>query len=114
MKKLVISIVALCYFAVSCGVVVNFHYCMDRLASTSFFAPEIKKCGRCGMDIHQSNGCCRDEMQLLKLEDDQNKTTIDDYTLRIYCHSFLQFQRAAAFSQSFPAIIIRAGYLPAG
>jgi hypothetical protein len=54
---------------------------MDRLASTSFFASGIKKCGRCGMEIHQSNGCCRDEMQLLKLEDDQNKTTIADYTI---------------------------------
>lgn len=54
---------------------------MDRLASTSFFAAGIKKCGRCGMEIHQSNGCCRDEMQLLKLEDDQNKTTITDYTI---------------------------------
>ena len=26
------------------------------------------------MDIHESNGCCRDEVEIVKLDDDQNKT----------------------------------------
>ena len=76
MKKIFLSIVSLCYLAVTCGVVVNFHYCMDRLASTELFAVETDKCGRCGMEIHESNGCCRDEVKIVKMTDDQNKTLV--------------------------------------
>ena len=81
MKKFILSIVAVCYFVVTCGVVINFHYCMDRLASTNFFVSEGKKCSRCGMDIHESNGCCRDEMQIVKLDEDQQKTVIGSYDI---------------------------------
>lgn len=79
MKKVIISILALVYFTVTCGVVINFHYCMDRLASTTFFGSESTKCGQCGMDIHQSDGCCRDEVQVVKMNEDQNKTSVTVY-----------------------------------
>jgi hypothetical protein len=81
MKKIIVAISALCYFIVTCGVVVNFHYCMNRLASTAFYAGETKKCGKCGMEIHESKGCCRDEVRIVKLHDDQNKTLIPVYTI---------------------------------
>lgn len=81
MKKFSVSILAISYFIVTCGVVINFHYCMDRLASTSLFDASAKKCDRCGMDIHASDGCCRNEMQIVKLENDQNTTTVVDYQL---------------------------------
>ena len=81
MNKIIISIVAACYFVVTCGVVVNFHYCMDRLASTSLFVSQGKKCGRCGMEIHESNGCCRDEVQVIKMNEDQNKTLVASYDI---------------------------------
>ena len=81
MKKLIASIVAVCYFVVTCGVVINFHYCMDRLASTSLFSVEAKKCGQCGMEIHQSNGCCHDEVKIVKMNEDQNKTLIAVYEI---------------------------------
>ncbi len=71
MKKLIIIIVSLAYLAVSSGVIVNLHYCMNRLASTGFFDGPDKQCAKCGMDIHQSDGCCHDETQFLKIEDDQ-------------------------------------------
>jgi len=73
MKKVILSIVAIYYFAVSCGVVINMHFCMDKLASSSLFVSQGKKCGRCGMEIHSSNGCCRDEFQIVKLDTDQQK-----------------------------------------
>jgi hypothetical protein len=44
---------------------------MNRLASTQLFATEVKVCGKCGMDIHKSNGCCRDEVKIIKMEMDQ-------------------------------------------
>ena len=79
MKKIIITIVAACYLVVTCGVVVNFHFCMDRLASTSLFVSQEKKCGRCGMEIHESNGCCRDEVQIIKMEEDQTQTNAIAY-----------------------------------
>lgn len=74
MKKLVIFTLAVYYFAITCGVVINLHYCMHRLSSTTLFYSQNDTCDRCGMDIHESNGCCRDEVEIVKLDDDQNKT----------------------------------------
>jgi hypothetical protein len=71
MKKVIASIALVCYLSVSCGVVINFHYCMDRLASTDFFGSEVKRCGKCKMDLHKSKGCCREEVKIIKMNDDQ-------------------------------------------
>jgi hypothetical protein len=72
MKKLLFSISFLCYFAVTSGIVVNSHYCMKQLVSVHLFEKKAKICGKCGMDQHESSGCCRDEVKLVKLEQDQN------------------------------------------
>ena len=102
MKKLVLTISFLCYLTVTCGVVVNLHYCMDRLASVHFFGDESDQCGQCGMLLHENNTCCHDEVKVFKLEQDQNKVSTTDNTVvtgeRLY-HS--------------PATTIRTGYLPA-
>lgn len=71
MKKVIVSIVLMCYLAVSSGVIINFHYCMNKLASTELFAVDTKECGKCGMHIDESHGCCRDEVQIVKMNDDQ-------------------------------------------
>ena len=71
MKKVIVSIVLMCYLAVSSGVIINFHYCMNKLASTELFAADTKECGKCGMHIDESHGCCRDEVQIVKINDDQ-------------------------------------------
>ncbi len=71
MKKLVLSIAFIAYLAVTTGVIVNFHYCMHRLDSWELFATETKECSRCGMETHKSNGCCRDEVKIVKMEVDQ-------------------------------------------
>jgi hypothetical protein len=81
MKKFILSIVAVCYFVVTCGVVINHHYCMKRLASSSFFKGPAKKCGLCGMEMHKAKGCCHDEVQIVKMEDDQNKTLVASYDI---------------------------------
>ena len=72
MKKLLTSIALVCYLAVSCGIVINYHYCMHRLASARLFATEKKICGKCGMHTKKSNGCCHDEVKVVKLVQDQN------------------------------------------
>ena len=81
MKKLVTSIALVCYLAVSCGVVINYHYCMKRLASTQLFASAKPVCGKCGMHTKRSNGCCHDEVKVVKLVQDQN--TISGFTYEL-------------------------------
>ena len=80
-KKLVTSIALVCYLAVSCGVVINYHYCMNRLASTQLFVSEKKFCDKCGMHTKKSNGCCHDEVKVVKLLQDQNTISGFSYNL---------------------------------
>jgi hypothetical protein len=76
MKKLIFTISFLCYFAVTSGIVINSHYCMKRLVSINLFDRTPDVCGKCGMDTHESNGCCRDEIKVVKLDQDQNTLTV--------------------------------------
>lgn len=70
MKKFIATISFLLYLGMTTGVVVNFHYCMNTLASADVFGREAKVCGKCGMDVDSSMGCCRDEVKVIKMEDD--------------------------------------------
>ncbi len=81
MKKIIASISFVCYFAVSCGVIINSHYCMNRLASVHLFETSVDTCGICGMDTNESNGCCRDEVKIVKLQQDQNKIPVLTYEI---------------------------------
>ena len=74
MKKIIASIAFLCYLAVTSGIIVNFHYCMNRLASMQWFVAENKTCPTCGMHIEKSHGCCRDEVKIVKMKVDQKTT----------------------------------------
>lgn len=79
MKKPIVVILAVYYLTVACGVTVNLHYCMKRLASVDWFGVKADKCGRCGMSMHGDNGCCHDELKVVKLDEDQLKTPVTDY-----------------------------------
>src|SRR5688572_16772838 len=81
MKKITVVILLLCYLVASAGVIVNFHFCMDELASAKLFEKKSKKCGNCGMHSETSNGCCRDEVQVIKMEDDQKVAESFSYSL---------------------------------
>jgi len=58
----------ICYLGVTTGVVINFHYCMEKLASAKLFDTKSKKCGKCGMHMEDSDGCCRDEVKIVKMK----------------------------------------------
>jgi hypothetical protein len=81
MKKVWIPILLVCYLGVSTGIVVNLHYCMDKLASAELFATKGKKCGKCGMNMHKAHGCCRDEVKIVKMEDDQKVSPLVSFEL---------------------------------
>jgi hypothetical protein len=45
---------------------------MKRLVAVHLFEVSPDVCGKCGMDTHDSNGCCRNEIKVVKLVQDQN------------------------------------------
>lgn len=82
MKRLFTLVVLLVYFAVSSGVVVNMHYCMNKLDSTRIYvSSDDDACGRCGMHMEQ-NHCCWDDVKLVKLQTDHfaTKLFVNDWT----------------------------------
>ena len=81
MVKIIASISFLFYLAVTSGVVINSHYCMKRLASVHLFETQAKVCGICGMETHQSTGCCRDKVKVVKLVLDQDKQEVALYDI---------------------------------
>lgn len=75
MKKAFSLILLLVYFVVSTGFTVNLHYCMDRFHSWELGASEEDACATCGMKTSDSNGCCRDEVKTVKLQQDLVQAT---------------------------------------
>ena len=71
MKKSIASILLVLYVAFSTGVVISFHYCMNEFDSAQLGAKEFETCGRCGMHVTDSGGCCNDEVKIFKIDDDQ-------------------------------------------
>jgi hypothetical protein len=85
MKKAVALILLLVYFVVSTGFTVNLHYCMDRFHSWELGASEQDACATCGMKTSDSNGCCRDEVKTVKLQQDlsQAKYMVTQFTMPV-------------------------------
>ena len=81
MKSAFAAISFILYFAATSGIVINSHFCMKKLVSVHLFENKAKVCGLCGMDIHDNNGCCRDEVKVLKLVQDQVKTPVTIYEI---------------------------------
>lgn len=71
MKRALASILLLIYFCVSTGFVVSMHYCMNKVDLVKVGATESEKCGKCGMHTEDSDGCCRDEVKVVKLQQDE-------------------------------------------
>jgi hypothetical protein len=67
-KRFLTSIIAVLYFVISSGVVVNIHYCMGRVKEVKYQTLAEKKCG-CGKMASKS--CCKTTFKLVKLEDAQ-------------------------------------------
>ena len=76
MKKGIAAILLVLYVAFSSGVVISFHYCMDSFDSLQLGAKKSDYCGICGMHKTSGNECCKDEVKIFKIQDDQQTSAI--------------------------------------
>ena len=85
MKKLAASILILVYFTVTTGFVVSVHYCMGKLSSVELGYTGKTECGKCGMNLEKSHGCCKDDVKVVKMQADHNfsKTASPDFALSL-------------------------------
>lgn len=65
MKKFLVTILAFVYLATTTGATIHMHYCMGKIYSVDLLKKD--KCTKCGMEA--SEGCCNDELKVLKLKD---------------------------------------------
>lgn len=93
MKKLLAVISLLVYFVVSTGFVVSIHYCMDKIRSFQLGDVTDHQCSECGMPIKDSDGCCKDEVKVVKLTVDQTiaKLVTADFSLPAVPVAFTEF-----------------------
>ena len=74
MKKVLVTILAFTYLAVSSGATLNLHYCMGKLVSWDLSHQQDAKCGTCGMKKAGHKGCCKDEHKTFQIDKDQKTT----------------------------------------
>jgi hypothetical protein len=67
MKRFIVTILALLYFTVSSGMVMNIHYCMGKIRSVKLQATAKKMCG-CKKQ-QEKKSCCKTEHKLIKVQD---------------------------------------------
>lgn len=84
MKRIIVTISAFLYLAVSTGATLHLHYCMGKLVKWELWHKEHNdKCSKCGMAKSVSkDGCCKDENKLVKIEKDQ-KTAENPYSIQL-------------------------------
>ncbi|MBX2962712.1 MAG: hypothetical protein KF687_09380 [Cyclobacteriaceae bacterium] len=73
MNKLFAIAFTCIYLLLTVGVVKTTHYCMGRAKSAEIFSFEAKKCA-CSRFIPKDSGCCHDEHEIIKVQDDQSVT----------------------------------------
>jgi len=74
MKRFTVAILALIYFTVSTGMVVNIHYCMGKVSSVNV---DVLVKNLCACGKKETKGCCKTEHKLIKLEDNHKASFTD-------------------------------------
>ena len=90
MKKLAASILVLVYLTVTTGFVVSVHYCMGKLSAIELGYTGKTDCGKCGMNLQKSHGCCKDDVRLVKMQAEHNfaKTISPDFAVSLPAVTF--------------------------
>lgn len=75
-KKLIYILAVFFYLITTSGVIVNMHYCMGNYQSFDVYSGHQDECGKCGMSLETPNGCCKNELKIVKLVVDQSTSTV--------------------------------------
>jgi hypothetical protein len=73
MKRLTAILLALIYISTTSGIVINTHYCMGKIAEIALGESGSATCDTCGME---NEGCCHDDLQVIKLADNHHYSAI--------------------------------------
>ncbi|GAB5527260.1 MAG: hypothetical protein Roseis2KO_51320 [Roseivirga sp.] len=77
-KRATTILFTLVYFVTTSGVLMGQHLCMGRVKERAVFQKVVTDCGM-GMEAHKDmKGCCDDEWELQKVEDDQQVSSGSD------------------------------------
>lgn len=79
MKKAVVILLLLIYGYATMGATVHLHYCMNEFVGWSLLNSKAEKCGKCGMDEKDKEGCCKDERKQIKLKTDHQKAGVSAF-----------------------------------
>lgn len=66
MKKFTIAILAILYFTMTSGIVLNIHYCRGKISSVKV---DVLAKDLCACKKKIDKGCCKTDNKLVKLED---------------------------------------------
>lgn len=70
MKRFFAAFLLFTYCLVSTGFAVRTHYCMGNWEGVDLCFVQQDPCSNCGMDAAGNEGCCRDEIKVVKLQQD--------------------------------------------
>ncbi|MCY7291041.1 MAG: hypothetical protein LH615_02555, partial [Ferruginibacter sp.] len=91
LKKLVTILLLIIYSTTSIGATVHMHFCMNKFVGWNLTHNENEKCGKCGMkEDATKKGCCKDEHKQLKIDSDQQSSTIASFINIIHSPILLQ------------------------
>ncbi|MFM7645447.1 MAG: HYC_CC_PP family protein [Sphingomonadales bacterium] len=80
MLRILLAISLCCLLSLSSGLTLNVHFCMNQVADVTLFSSSDHHCNFCGMQ-EESDGCCHQEKQLVKLIQDQYPPHFFNYTI---------------------------------
>lgn len=73
MKKYIIILFSLFYFAIASGITMNFHYCGGKLKKISLFSNDEDGC--CGNKMKSKN-CCKNKTTVIKVEENHQASKL--------------------------------------
>jgi hypothetical protein len=93
MRKFLLFLWLMVYTCVSTGFAVSTHFCMNKKASVQLGTAKKEICSKCGMHKQESNNCCRDEVTVVKLQQDTEmaKTVLPSFALALPAVSLTQY-----------------------
>jgi hypothetical protein len=74
------------YLILTVGVAKTTHYCMGRLNTSSLYTFDDAKCACAAFaaSIKASKSCCKDEHELITLDNDQSQTAIATISIPVF------------------------------